>query len=105
MNKSNVTNIQKGSKRSIASVVCNDRLSLNDDDLMGWLIYRSDTEEFLYSHKAGVGYTSAAYVKEPALAYLFDSERLAFRYSTFINKKTEVVPLFDIGDKLAVGFS
>ena len=103
--KSNVTNIQTGSKRSIAGASCNDRLSLTDDNLIGWLIYRSDTDEFLYSHKAGVGYSAAAYVKEPAIAYCFDTERMAFRYSTFIEKETEVVPLFDIGDKLIVGFS
>ena len=74
--------------------------------LIGWLIYRPDTEEFLYSHKAGIGYSAAAYVKNPGQGYLFDSERMAYRYATFIDKETEVVPLFDFGqDKLGVGFS
>jgi hypothetical protein len=106
MKKSNVTNIQKiggdGVRRGTSRAPSR---PINDNNLIGWLIYRPDTEEFLLKHTAGIGYSSAAYVKNPSSAYIFDSERLAKRYSKLIDKKTEVVPLFDFGDKLAVGFS
>lgn len=105
MKKSNVTKIRE-SRSGRQPALAGGRPDLpSDSEIIGWLIYRSDTEEFLYSHCAGIGYSAAAYVKEPAFAYLFSSEHLAFKYSTFIDHETEVVSLFDIGDKLVVGFS
>jgi len=72
---------------------------------LGWLIYRPDTEEFFLRHIEEPGLFANAFTKEPAFAYLYHSERLAFLCSSFIEQNTEIVPLFDIGDKLAVGFS
>lgn len=106
MKKSNVIKIKKiggeGVRRGTSRAPSR---PINDNDLIGWLIYRPDTDEFLHSHKAGIGYTTTGYAKSPEDAFCFSSEKLAFKYSTFIDKKTEVVPLFDYGDKLAVGFS
>ena len=73
-------------------------------DVLGWLIYRPDTEEYLVSHKASIGHAVTGYAKNPEYAYCFGTERLAFRYSTFIDKPTEIVKLFDFGDKLVVCF-
>jgi len=79
--------------------------SLADKEIIGWLIYRPDTDEFLHSHEAGVGYSTERYVKNPCDAYLFKSEQLAFRYSTFINREMGVVPLLDNGnDSVVVAF-
>lgn len=96
--KSNVTNI-----RPITGGLSS--LVLTDDELIGWLIYRSDTGEFFYSQQTAPGYTTNAYIAEPCFAYYFQTERQAFRFSTFIDKLTEIVPLFDHNDKLIVGFS
>lgn len=81
MNKSNVTNNQ-----------------------VGWLIFRPDTEEFVYAQRSQGSAFVTGYVKEPSLAFTYSSEQSAFRASTFIDKPTQVVPLFDCGDRLAVGF-
>jgi len=87
------------------SALAGARLEQQAPDLIGWLIYRSDTDEF-FSLQALLGYSTRSYVKNPEFAFCFSTEQLAFRYSTFIEKETEVVPLFDLGgDKLAVGFS
>lgn len=79
-------------------------LPLCDENLMGFLIYRPDTDEFLFSHTSGLRINIARYVKEPALAYLFSTEQLAFRYSTFIDKETFIVKLYDLVDMLVVRF-
>lgn len=73
--------------------------------LLGWLLYRPDTEEFLVGIKADENSVVTLYTKEPILGYLYQSERLAFRASIFIDQIFEVVPLFDYGDKLAVAFN
>lgn len=69
------------------------------------MIYRPDTDEFLHSLQATLEFISTFYTTEPCLAFQYKTEEIAFRASTAIDKPTEVVPLFDIGDKLAVGFS
>jgi hypothetical protein len=81
-----------------------DLLYQNEPELIGWVIYRQDTEEFFHSHNSSSGFRGDAYTKEPALAQCFNSESQAFRYSVFSNKPTKVLPLFDFGDKLGVVF-
>lgn len=100
--KSNVTNIQHNA--NVPTTNGSRPLALTEDNLLGWLIYRPDTDEFLYSHRAGIGYTNTAYVKQPAFAYCFANEQLAFRYSTFIDMPTHIVRLHDFGDQLVVRF-
>jgi len=78
---------------------------INESQPVGWLIYLPDTADFLFSYMNYALGSSRSYVKEPANALMFNSERQAFRFSTFIDKNTEIVPLFDFGDKLAVVFS
>jgi hypothetical protein len=78
---------------------------INESQPLGWLIYRPDTKEFLHSHMIDPGRSVCAYVEEPANAYRFFSESLAFNFAKFIDKPTEIVPLFDLGDKLAVVFT
>lgn len=77
---------------------------LPESQCIGWLIYRPDTDEFFYSHQASPGYSGNAFVKEPSIAYCFDSERLAFNYSVHIDRPTQIVPLYDTGENLVVGF-
>lgn len=96
--KSNVTNI-----RPITGGL--PHLVFTDDELIGWLIYRPDTDEFLHSFMVDDGYSIHSYVKEPCLAYRFFSESLAKFNAKHIDKQTEIVPLFDHNDKLIVGFS
>lgn len=76
-----------------------------EPEIIGWLIYRPDTQEFFHSHRSGVGYSSNAYTLEACFAYCFDTEKAAYRYSRNIDRKTDIVPLFDRGDKLVVLFS
>jgi len=103
--KSNVTNIRHKGQESFPHATRAVRLlSLSEENLLGWLIYRPDTDEFLHSHIACVGCTTARYVKTLEYAYCFSSEALAFRYSMFIDKPTDVVKLYDNGDKLVVLF-
>lgn len=71
---------------------------------IGWLIYRPDTEEFFLKHIEQPGLFANVFTKEPAFAYLYHSERLAFICTGFIDEITEVLPLFDYGYRLAVGF-
>lgn len=78
---------------------------INESQPVGWLIYRPDTKDFLHSHMIEPGGCVHAYVEEPAIAYRFFSKSLAFSFSKFIDKFTEIVPLFDLGDKLAVAFT
>lgn len=81
------------------------KTTVTENDIIGWLIYRPDTEEFVHSLKDTPEFTSTFYTTEPCFAFQYETEEIAFRASTAIDKPTEVVPLFDIGDKLAVGFS
>lgn len=78
--------------------------SINGAQLVGFVIYRPDTDEFLHSHKAGIGYSAAAYCKNPSYAYIFDSERLAHRYSTFLDIQSKVCPVFENENEWLVGF-
>lgn len=78
--------------------------NVTDNGFVGWLIFRPDTEEFVFAQLFRDGATVTGYTKEPNLAYQYDSETLAFRASIFIDVQTDVVPLFDLGDTLAVGF-
>jgi len=74
LRKTDVNNLRacgEGRESALAGA----RLEQQAPDLIGWLIYRLDTEQ------------------------------LAYRYSTFIEKETEVVQLHDLGDKLLVLFS
>lgn len=86
MNKSNVTGIEESQP-------------------VGWLIYRPDTEDFLHSYMVEPLHSVYAYVEEPANAYRFFSESLAFNFAKFIDYPTDIVPLFDLGDELAVVFT
>lgn len=71
---------------------------------VGWLIYRPDTEDFLLSYIGHALGSSRAYVKEPDIALSFYSQSRALDFAKCIDKPTEIVPLFDLGDKLAVCF-
>jgi len=79
-------------------------IKLSDDDMVGWLVYRPDTDEFLHSHREAHGYSTSAYVRNPSYAYRFNSACLAFNFAKFMDKVVEVVPLYDLGDRFAVGF-
>lgn len=78
---------------------------LQQPEIIGYVIYRPDTHEFFHSHQSVSGYSSNAYTLEAAYAYCFDSEKSAHRFSRHIDRKTEIVPLYDLGDKLAVVFN
>jgi len=71
---------------------------------IGFLIYRPDIEEFYHSYENSPDFFGCAFVKQPALAYCFNSESLARTVSLLISRPTEIVPLYDIGDQLAVVF-
>jgi hypothetical protein len=95
VNKSNVIKLKKS---NVVGAI------LPESQCIGWLIYRPDSDEFFYSHKACPGYSGNVFVKEPAIAYCFDSERLAFNYSVHIEQSTQIVPLYDTGENLFVAF-
>lgn len=81
------------------------KTEVKEPELLGYLIYRPDTDEFFHSHTDNEAVTINAYTKESALAYLFTTEHFAYRTSTYLDVITEIVPLFDFGDKLGVLFS
>lgn len=75
-----------------------------ESELIGWLIYLPATEEFFHSHKFTKCISKNSYTKEASLAYCFGTEKMALLYSYFIDKSTEIVPLYDLGNKLVVLF-
>lgn len=80
----------------------NNLTSIAESELIGWLIYLPETKEFFHSQKSIKSFSTT---KEASLACCFGSERLAFRYSIFIDKSTEIVPLYKFGKKLVVFFN
>jgi hypothetical protein len=105
MNKSNVTKIRASDRGALPSASGQVPLELRKYDLIGYVIFRHDTEEFFHSHREAPGYSTNAWCLEPSFAYVFDSEKAAFRYSIYFDKPAEIVPIYDLGDKFGVGFS
>jgi|APLak6261658528_1056013.scaffolds.fasta_scaffold02971_2 hypothetical protein len=80
----------------------NNLTSSTEPELIGWLIYLPDTEEFFHSHQFTRCICINAYTKEPSLAFCFGSQQFAFCYSIFINKSTKIVSLYVCGNRFIV---
>lgn len=98
MKKSNVTLIFDGVGDGLPL------MDVQDYQINSYLVYRPDTQEFLHSQRFEDGFSLHVYTKEPFFSHFFETEKQAFQSSVFIEYETIVVPLFDLGDKLAVGF-
>lgn len=77
---------------------------LRDDQLVGYLLYREDTEEFLLSHNANADFSSYVWTLYPGIAYVWPTLQTAFNYSKFLDNPSKVVPFYDLGDKFLVVF-
>lgn len=73
-------------------------------NLVGYLIYRHETDDFLMTSVTTLYYNEATYTKSPESAYLFSSEKFASSFISVVKGKAQIVPLYDLGDRLAVGF-
>lgn len=71
---------------------------------VGYLIYRHETNDFLITSVTTLYYNEATYTKSPEHAYLFGSEKSASAFMAVVKGKAQIVPLYDLGDRLAVGF-
>lgn len=75
-----------------------------EPELIGFLIYRPDTQEFFRSGTFTTDRGLIGYAKEPAYAYQFQSNYAAYAVSFAISADTQILELYDLGDRLAVFF-
>lgn len=79
--------------------------ALRGDQLVGYLLYREDTEEFFHSSKVVVEcFSACAWTSHPGVAHVFSTLQKAFSFSESLKNPTQAVPFYDTGDSFVVGF-
>lgn len=67
---------------------------------IGWLIYHPVTKEYVCTHQHKPNSHTTTYTKDASLAHCYASSFLAINDSLHIDVITEVVPAFEVGDKI-----